>query len=86
MLVKYEDGGEVGTCSLHCMALEFANAIDRVPAQLLVADYASGQLIAADEAVWVLGGDRAGVMTMRAKWAFARKTAAEILSPGTVVR
>ena len=27
MLVEYEDGGEVGTCSIHCMALEFANAI-----------------------------------------------------------
>ena len=77
MLVKYQDGGEVGTCSIHCMALEFANAIDRTPEQLLVADYNSGNLIDAERAIWVLGGDRQGVMTARAKWAFAERSTAD---------
>lgn len=77
MLVKYQDGGEVGTCSLHCLALEFANAIDRVPKQILVADYSSGDLVDAEQATWVLGGNQQGVMTSRAKWAFAERSTAE---------
>ncbi|MBN1958012.1 MAG: nitrous oxide reductase accessory protein NosL [Desulfuromonadales bacterium] len=76
MLVQYEDGGEVGTCSIHCMALEFANAIDRMPTKIFVADFNTGELIGAEEAIWVLGGDKPGVMTSRAKWAFAQKSAA----------
>ncbi len=70
MLVVYEDGSEVGTCSIHCMALEYANAINRIPAKLLVADYNSGELVDASKATWVLGGDKPGVMSSRAKWAF----------------
>ncbi|MCW8893615.1 MAG: nitrous oxide reductase accessory protein NosL [Deltaproteobacteria bacterium] len=77
MLVKYEDGGEVGTCSIHCMALEFANAIDRMPEGLFVADYSSAELIDAEQAVWVLGGEKPGVMTSRAKWAFADRPSAD---------
>jgi len=77
MLVEYEDGGEVGTCSIHCMALEFANAIDRVPKHLLVGDFNSRELIDAEKAIWVLGGDKRGVMTSRAKWAFANQSDAD---------
>ena len=77
MLVEYQDGGEVGTCSIHCMALEFANAIDRMPKNLLVADYLSGELLMAEQAVWVLGGDKRGVMTSRAKWAFKQQADAD---------
>ena len=77
MLVEYEDGGEVGTCSIHCMALEFANAIDRTPKQILVGDYTSQELIDAENAVWILGGDQQGVMTSRAKWAFSDRAAAD---------
>lgn len=77
MLVEYEDGGEVGTCSIHCMALEFANAIDRMPKRLLVGDFNTRELIDAEKAFWVLGGDVSGVMTSRAKWAFSEQSAAE---------
>ena len=77
MLVEYEDGSAVGTCSIHCMAVEFANAIDKMPARLLVADYNSRQLIDAQSAVWVIGGDQRGVMTARPKWAFSEQPAAE---------
>jgi nitrous oxide reductase accessory protein NosL len=77
MLVEYQDGGEVGTCSIHCMTLEFANAIDRMPKNLFVADYLSGKLLMAEQAVWVLGGDKRGVMTSRAKWAFKQQADAD---------
>lgn len=77
MLVAYKDGGEVGTCSLHCMSLEYANSINRVPVKLLVSDYNSGELIDAHTAFWVLGGDRRGVMTARAKWAFNARSSAD---------
>ena len=82
MLVEYEDGGEVGTCSIHCMALEFANAIDRMPKRLFVADYLSGELLIAEQAVWVLGGDKRGVMTSRAKWAFKQQSDADAFIVG----
>ena len=77
MLVEYADGGAVGTCSLHCMALEFATALDRTPKRLLVADFNSHELIEAEKATWVLGGDRQGVMSSRAKWAFSESAGAE---------
>ncbi len=77
MVVEYEDGGSVETCSIHCLALEFANAIDRAPKRILVGDYNTRELIAADSAVWVIGGDQPGVMTRNPKWAFADKGAAQ---------
>lgn len=77
MQIDFEDKNPVATCSLHCAAVEFALSIDRTPTAIKVADYNSKQLIDAEQAVWVLGSDKAGVMTMRGKWAFADKTAAE---------
>lgn len=82
MLVEYEDGGEVGTCSIHCMALEFANAIDRTPKSIFVADYLTGELVTANKAVWVLGGEKSGVMTSRAKWAFTQQSDADAFVAG----
>lgn len=77
MLIEYDKGAAVGTCSIHCTAVEFANAIDRMPKAILVGDLNTKQLIDAEQAIWVLGGKRQGVMTKRAKWAFADKAAAE---------
>ena len=77
MVVEYVDGGKVETCSLHCLALEFANAIDRTPQQILVGDYNTKNLIAAEQAVWVVGGDRPGVMTRNPKWAFSDRVSAD---------
>lgn len=82
MLIEYADGGSVGTCSIHCTAVEFANAIDRMPTAIKVGDLNTLQLIDAEQAVWVLGGDKKGVMTKRAKWAFADKAAAEAFIAG----
>ncbi len=77
MLIEYSDGSSIATCSLHCAAVEFAVSIDKTPAKVLVGDFNSQQLLDAEQAVWVVGGEKAGVMTARAKWAFADKTTAE---------
>lgn len=76
MLIEYEDGSVVATCSLHCTAVELANTIDRVPVVVRVADYDIKELLDVDKAVWVVGGNKKGVMTGQAKWAFASSEAA----------
>jgi copper chaperone NosL len=77
MLVIYEDDSQAGVCSLHCAVTEINEHKDKKVKKLLVADRDSHSLIEADKAVWVLGGKKRGVMTDRAKWAFATMEAAE---------
>lgn len=77
MLIEYADGSSVGTCSIRCTAVEYVNAIDKAPVAIKVADYYSKELIDADKAWWVLVEGKRGVMTRRAKWAFADKAAAQ---------
>jgi nitrous oxide reductase accessory protein NosL len=77
MLITYSDKSSVGTCSLHCTAVELANNIDKTPVSIKVGDFNTKQLIDAESAYWVIGGDKMGVMTARAKWAFATKADAE---------
>jgi len=77
MLVQYEDGTSVGTCSIHCMAIELSLSLDKTPREILVGDYETKELINAEKAFWVLGGDITGVMTQRAKWAFKERQRAE---------
>jgi copper chaperone NosL len=77
MLVTYADGTEVGTCSLHCLAVDLAINIDKTPNVIEVGDYISKQLIDAEKAYWVVGGRKPGVMTQQGKWAFAKKVYAE---------
>jgi hypothetical protein len=77
MVVEYEDGSSVGTCSLHCAAVDLAVAIDKAPRALRVADAGTKKLLDAEKAFWVVGGSRPGVMTRRGKWAFETREAAE---------
>jgi nitrous oxide reductase accessory protein NosL len=42
-----------------------------------VGDYNTKMLVDAEKAFWVIGGNKPGVMTKRAKWAFAKKEDAE---------
>jgi copper chaperone NosL len=77
MLIEYDDGTLVGTCSLHCTAIDLALNLDKTPKLLWVGDYSTKLLIDAEKAAWVIGGSKPGVMTKRAKWAFAQKEAAE---------
>lgn len=77
MLVIFSDGKEVGVCSLHCTILVIDSNKEKSVKSLLVADRNTHGLIAAEKAFWVLGGKKRGVMTMRAKWAFTTKEAAQ---------
>ena len=73
MLVAYDDGTEVGTCSMHCLAVDLALNIDKTPMKMQVGDAGTKALIDAEKAFWVVGGDLMGVMTKRAKWAFEKQ-------------
>jgi copper chaperone NosL len=78
MFVTYEDGSTMGTCSLHCTAIELALNIDKTPRTIEVGDFKTKKLIDAEKAFWVIGGNKPGVMTKRAKWAFESKANAEV--------
>ena len=87
MLVEYKDGKNAGTCSLHCVITELNSKSGEV-VSYKVADRNTRQLIDAEKAVWVIGGSKRGVMTMRAKWAFAAREAAQLFVDdygGTIV-
>jgi nitrous oxide reductase accessory protein NosL len=77
MLLVYEDGSELGACSLHCVAVDLSLNIDRTPKSIQVADFNTKNLIDAEKAFWVIGGNKPGVMSKRAKWAFEKKADAE---------
>ena len=77
IFIEYDDATTVGTCSIHCAAVDLAINIDKTPRALQVGDYNSKALIDAEKASWVLGGSKMGVMSKRAKWAFEKKEDAE---------
>jgi copper chaperone NosL len=77
--IEYNGGSAkaVGTCSVHCLAIDMALNTDKTPKTILVGDYNSKKLIDAEKAFWVLGGDQVGVMSIRGKWAFEEPAGAE---------
>ena len=77
IFIEYGDASTVGTCSIHCAAVDLAINIDKTPKVLQVGDYHSKALIDAEKASWVIGGSKMGVMSKRAKWAFEKKEDAE---------
>lgn len=77
VFIEYDDASTVGTCSIHCAAIEFALNIDKTPKTIQVGDYNLKALIDAEKAFWVIGGSKPGVMTKRPKWAFGKKEDAE---------
>ncbi len=77
MLIEYEDGTVASFCSIHCAAVDLALKIDKSPKAIMAGDYSTKKLINAEKAFWVLGGNKMGVMTRRAKWAFAAKDSAD---------
>ena len=77
MLLTYEDGTEVRTCSLHCAALDLMLNIGRAPTKVMVGDFDTKAMIDAEKAFWVVDGGKQGVMSNRAKWAFADRQGAE---------
>ena len=77
MLIEYSDGTVGALCSLHCASIHLANNIDKTPKAIKVADFNGKHLIDAKTAVWVVGGDKPGVMSKQGKWAFEKKSDAE---------
>jgi copper chaperone NosL len=77
VLIEYDDGSTYGACSVHCAAIDMVVNIDKAPQAVMVGDFNTKQLIDAEKAVWVIGGTKMGVMTQRAKWAFADDAAAQ---------
>ena len=77
VLVNYKDGARVAVCSLHCAVTDIDASKGREVASVMVADRTSRSLLDAEKAFWVIGGRKRGVMTQRAKWAFATKDAAQ---------
>ena len=77
VFIQYDDGSVLGTCSIHCAGVDMAVHIDKTPLRTWVGDYNTKQLIDAEKAVWVVGGNKMGVMTKRAKWAFETREAAD---------
>ena len=77
VLLQYDDGTVQATCSIHCAARDMASHMDKYLKGFWVGDYRTRNLIDAEKAVWVLGGNKTGVMTKRAKWAFGSKEDAE---------
>ena len=75
--VERDDGSTVGVCSVHCAAIDMALNIDNPAKRITVGDFNTKKQIDADTAHWVIGGNKMGVMTMRAKWAFANKESAD---------
>lgn len=77
VILIHTDGSKEMVCSVHCAAIDMALHTDKQVSRITVADYKTHRQIPAETAFWVIGGDRAGVMTARAKWAFKDKTDAQ---------
>ena len=75
--LEFDDGSSEGMCSLHCAAIDLAIQIDKTPKTIWVGDYTMKKLIGVETAFWVIGGNKMGVMTKRAKWAFEKKEDAD---------
>ena len=76
-MIHYNDDSSFQGCSVHCAAVDLAINIQLTPKTLEVADYNTKEIIDAESATWVIGGNKPGVMTSRAKWAFGKSGDAE---------
>ncbi len=77
MLIIYADGSTAATCSLNCAAVQMKENGKKRVKTLKVADYVTKKLIDANTAVWVVGGNKPGIMTEMPKWAFIKKADAQ---------
>jgi len=73
MLITYSDGSSVGVCSLNCTVTALKINKNKPVTSVEVADYNTKKLLNVEKAFWVIGGNKRGVMTIYAKWAFEKK-------------
>lgn len=76
MLIEYEKGSKIGVCSIHDAAVDLSQSVGKTIKTIWTADYDSRELIDAEQATWVIGGDLPGVMSGTSRVAFATKEAA----------
>jgi nitrous oxide reductase accessory protein NosL len=77
MLVEYANGTAIGTCSIHCAAVDLAQSYGKEIRTIFVGDQRSGKLLDAAKAVWVIGARVPGVMAAKSRLAFSSKGDAE---------
>ena len=77
VVIVNDDDTSAELCSIHCAAIYLALNTHQTIDAITVGDYVTAKPIDADRAHWVIGGNKLGVMTSRAKWAFATKEAAD---------
>jgi nitrous oxide reductase accessory protein NosL len=77
MLVEYGNKTAIGTCSIHCAAIDLTQSFGKQIERILVADYRSGKLVDADKAIWVVGARMSGVMAAKSRVAFAQRADVE---------
>jgi nitrous oxide reductase accessory protein NosL len=70
VVIVHADDTRAELCSIHCAAIHLALHTHQTIDAITVGDYFTARQIDADKAHWVIGGDKLGVMTSRAKWAF----------------
>ncbi|GAB4488130.1 MAG: hypothetical protein OHK006_18120 [Thermodesulfovibrionales bacterium] len=77
VLLKYHDGTSGSFCSLRCAFGSIAAHRGKAVVGIMMREHAGETMIDAEKAVWVLGGSKQGVMSIRGKWAFEKKKDAE---------
>jgi copper chaperone NosL len=76
VVIVHADNTRAELCSIHCAAIHLALHTEQTIDAMTVGDYYTEKQIDAEKAHWVIGGDKLGVMTSRAKWAFETQEAA----------
>jgi nitrous oxide reductase accessory protein NosL len=71
--IVYTDGKQEEFCNFRCALVQMQRYPERKRESLLVADHATGSLIDAASATWVVGGEAPGPMGSTANRAFARE-------------
>ncbi len=77
IVIEHEGGCVKGVCSIHCASIDMISNSKKIIRSITVGDYYTQKQVDANNAFWVIGGNKAGVMTSRAKWAFESKEAAD---------
>ena len=77
IVIEHEGGCLKGVCSIHCASIDMIIHSKKLIKSITVGDFYTQKQIEAGKAFWVIGGNKAGVMTSRAKWAFETKETAD---------
>jgi hypothetical protein len=65
LFLKFDDDSSVGTCSLHCAALQLALEVDKSPVFYGVGDFVTQKIDA--ESLWVIGGNKPNAIELNGR-------------------